>query len=40
MLPPSADAKRDGWVYTRSFEHASVRANLANREAKITWKGK
>ena len=38
--PPSADAERDGWVYTRSFEHASVRVNLANREAKITWKGK
>jgi len=38
--PPSADAKRDGWVYTRSFEHASVRVNLANREAEITWKEK
>jgi hypothetical protein len=35
---PKGRAKKEGWVYTRSYEHASVWANLADRKARIDWK--
>ncbi len=34
---PKGPATRRGWTYTRSYEHASVRLNLAQREAMIEW---
>ena len=35
---PKGQAKKDGWVYTRSYEHASVWVDMADRKAKIDWK--
>ena len=35
--PPTADAKRTGWVMERDFEHAHVWINLATKEARIDW---
>jgi hypothetical protein len=35
---PKGQVEREGWVYTRSFEHASVWVDLADRKAKIDWK--
>ncbi len=35
---PKGQAKKDGCVYTRAFEHASVWVDLAGRKAKIDWK--
>ena len=35
--PPKGPAKKDGYVYTREFEHASVWLDIKNEEAKITW---
>lgn len=34
---PLGKAKREGFVYTREFEHVSVWVNVETREAKITW---
>ena len=38
--PPQGEARRAGrsWVFTRDFEHASVRVDLEQRTATITWK--
>ena len=36
--PPKGEATRKGWVYTRSFEHAAVRVDLAKRTAEIEWR--
>lgn len=35
---PKGDAKRDGFKYTREFEHASVFVDLEKKTAKIDWK--
>ncbi len=35
---PKGDAKRDGFKYTREFEHASVFVDLEEKTAKIDWK--
>ncbi|MFC2090510.1 putative glycoside hydrolase [Bacteroidota bacterium] len=35
--PPKGPAIKDGFVYTRKFEHASVWLDIENEEAKITW---
>jgi len=35
---PKGQAKKEVWVYTRSYEHASVWIDLAKRRAKIDWK--
>ena len=35
---PKEDAKRNGWVYARSFEHARVWVNVAERKAQIRWR--
>jgi len=35
---PKGQAKKEGWVYTRSYEHASVWVDLDDRKAKIDWK--
>lgn len=35
---PLGDATRDGWVYTREFEHCSVRVDIENKKAEITTK--
>ena len=35
---PVGPAKKDGFVYTRSFKHADVWLDVANHRAKITWK--
>ena len=35
---PKGDAKRDGFQYTRDFEHASVFVDLEKKAAKIDWK--
>ena len=34
---PKGDAQREGWIYSREFEHASVSVNLEGRTAKIDW---
>ncbi len=34
---PKGKAKRNGYVYTREFEHASVRVDLENETAEIDW---
>lgn len=34
---PKGDAVKDGWIYTRSFEHAEVRVDLSKRTAGIDW---
>ncbi|MHC4199943.1 MAG: putative glycoside hydrolase [Planctomycetota bacterium] len=35
---PKGDAARNGWVYTRSFEHASVWVDVSKRTAGIDWR--
>lgn len=35
---PKEDSRRNGWVYTRSFEHARVWVNVAERKAEIQWR--
>lgn len=35
---PKGQAKKEGWVYTRFYEHASVWVDLADRKARIDWK--
>jgi len=35
---PEAQAVRDGWSYTRRFEHCDVWVDLESKEARITWK--
>ncbi|MHC4736792.1 MAG: putative glycoside hydrolase [Planctomycetota bacterium] len=35
---PKGKAKKENWVYTRTYEHASVWVDLAQRRAKIDWK--
>jgi len=35
--PPKGDAVREGWTYTREFEHASVFVDLENKIARIDW---
>ena len=34
---PKGDAAKDGWIYTRSFEHAEVWVDLSKRTARIDW---
>lgn len=36
--PPLGDAIREGWTYTREFEHARVWVDLEKREGRITWR--
>jgi hypothetical protein len=36
--PPRGDGKRDGWSFTRDFQHASVLVDLERRTARIDWK--
>ncbi|MFR9620257.1 MAG: putative glycoside hydrolase [Rikenellaceae bacterium] len=35
---PKGDAVRDGWIYTREFEHASVWVDIDRKEARIEWR--
>lgn len=35
--PPIGQAVRDGWTFTRRFQHAAVRADLETKTAKIEW---
>lgn len=35
---PLADAVKNGWVYTRSFENADVWLDIENKKAEINWK--
>ncbi len=35
--PPRGPAKKDGYRYTRTFEHASVTLDIKKRTAKIKW---
>ncbi len=35
--PPQSDAVREGWVLTRTFQHAKAWVNLDTREARIDW---
>ena len=35
---PKSQARKEGWAYTRSYEHAHVWLNLAERRAKIDWR--
>jgi hypothetical protein len=35
---PKGDAVRNGWTYTREFEHALVWVDLEKRQGKITWR--
>lgn len=35
--PPQGQAQRDGWTYTRRFEHASVTVDLEAHTAQIDW---
>ena len=36
--PPKAPAVRNGFTYTREFEHASVRLDLVKRQGRISWR--
>ncbi|MFC7338780.1 putative glycoside hydrolase [Haloferula chungangensis] len=36
--PPKGPAKRNAYVYERSFEHADVRVDIEKETAEITWK--
>jgi len=36
--PPKGEAVRNGYVYTREFEHASVFVDLEKKIGKIDWK--
>ena len=35
---PKGPATRDGYIYTRDFEHASVWLDIENDKGKVTWK--
>jgi len=35
--PPEGPAIKNGWIYTRQFEHASVWVDIENEKAKIDW---
>lgn len=35
---PKGDATRNGWIYTRSFEHVDVWLDVSERTAKLDWK--
>jgi len=35
---PKGDCTRDGWQFSRTFEHAAVWADVAKRTARIDWK--
>ena len=35
--PPKGPAVRNGFTYTREFQHASVRLDLTKRQGRITW---
>lgn len=35
--PPKNDARRDGWIFRRAFQHANVTVDLENRRAEIDW---
>ncbi len=35
---PKGDATRNGWVYTRSFEHVDVRVDISSRTARLEWR--
>lgn len=35
---PKADAVREGWIFTRSFEHADIWVDVENKKAEINWK--
>lgn len=35
--PPKGKAVREGFIYRREFQHASVRVDLAQKSAKIDW---
>ena len=35
--PPKGPAKREGYRYSRKFEHATVALNIESERAKITW---
>lgn len=35
---PRGPARRDGWTYSREFQHASVKVNLEAKTADISWK--
>jgi len=36
--PPKGPASKNGYIYTREFEHCSVWLDIENEEGKITWK--
>lgn len=36
--PPKGPASRDGWIYHREFEHASIRVDISKEEAVIDWR--
>ena len=36
--PPKRDAVRNGWEYSRSFEHADVWVDLETKRAEISWR--
>ena len=36
--PPNGPAVRNGYIYTRDFEHASVWLDIENDQGKVTWK--
>jgi len=36
--PPDGPAKKDGFVYCRTFKHASVKLDIKNRAAEIRWR--
>jgi hypothetical protein len=36
--PPKGPAVRDGWIYTREFQHVRVEVNLDFQQARIDWK--
>jgi hypothetical protein len=36
--PPKGPAKRDGYVFTREFEHVSVRVDIEEETGEIVWK--
>ena len=36
--PPKGPATKDGYIYTREFEHCSVWLDIENETAKLTWR--
>ena len=36
--PPRGEAKREGWKFTREFQHATIFVNLEQLTARIDWK--